>query len=75
MRGDAFLSLLLFESDCFDKVTNDDGTERKVYQGGSRGAFESMSKLKEGDVIALLNPKVLKPYQVTSIGQFASRLN
>jgi hypothetical protein len=35
-----------------------------VYKGGSRGAFEAMSKLKEGDVVALLNPKVLKPFQV-----------
>ena len=74
LRGDAFLTLLLFESDRFDKITNDDGSERKVYQGGSRGAFESMSKLKEGDVIALLNSRVLKPYQVTSIGQLVSHL-
>ncbi|KAI5990380.1 hypothetical protein EDD15DRAFT_2170260 [Pisolithus albus] len=63
LRGDAFLSLLLFESDSFDKVKQDDGTERKIYQGGSRGAFEAMSKLKEGDVITILNPRVLKPYQ------------
>lgn len=63
LRGDAFLSLLLFESDGFDKVKQDDGTERKIYKGGSRGAYEAMSKLKEGDVIAILNPRVLKPYQ------------
>ncbi|KAI6126388.1 hypothetical protein EDD16DRAFT_1554654 [Pisolithus croceorrhizus] len=63
LRGDAFLSLLLFESDSFDKVKQDDGTERKIYQGGSRGAFEAMSKLKEGDVVTILNPKILKPYQ------------
>ncbi|KAJ7161007.1 hypothetical protein C8R46DRAFT_1106205 [Mycena filopes] len=30
---------------------------------GSRGAFEEMCDLKEGDVIALLNPRVLKPFQ------------
>ncbi|KAL4077770.1 hypothetical protein J3A83DRAFT_4356667 [Scleroderma citrinum] len=66
LRGDAFLSLLLFESDSSDKVTDDDGTVHKVYQGGSKGAFEAMSKLKEGDVIALLNPRVLKPYQRSS---------
>lgn len=65
IRGDAFLSLLLFESDRFDLVTNDgDKKPRKVYKGGSRGAFEAMAKLKEGDVIALLNPRVLKPFQV-----------
>ncbi|KAG2130375.1 hypothetical protein DEU56DRAFT_860462 [Suillus clintonianus] len=63
IRGDAFLTLLLFESDRFDRVTNDDGKVKKVYTGGSKGAFEAMSKLKEGDVIALLNPKVLKPFQ------------
>ncbi|KAG5651312.1 hypothetical protein H0H81_009113 [Sphagnurus paluster] len=64
IRGDAFLSLLLFESDGFDLIT-DDGEQkpRKVYRGGSRGAFETMSKLKEGDVIALLNPRILRPYQ------------
>ncbi|KAG6909164.1 hypothetical protein DXG01_001791 [Tephrocybe rancida] len=64
IRGDAFLSLLLFESDTFDLVS-DDGVSKphKAYKGGSRGAFETMSKLKEGDVIALLNPRVLRPYQ------------
>lgn len=65
IRGDAFLSLLLFESDGFDVISKDDGgRSQKVYKGGSRGAFEAMSKLKEGDVVALLNPKILKPFQV-----------
>ena len=64
IRGDAFLSLLLFESDGYDKVTRDGAKVEKVYKGGSRGAFEAMSKLKEGDVVALLNPKILKPFQV-----------
>jgi minichromosome maintenance protein 10 len=65
IRGDAFLSLLLFESDGFDVIKNDDDIKpKKVYRGGSRGAFEALSKVKEGDVIALLNPKILKPYQV-----------
>ncbi|KAG6902634.1 hypothetical protein C0995_013759 [Termitomyces sp. Mi166 len=64
IRGDAFLSLLLFESDSFDLVSEGrESKPRKIYKGGSRGAFESMSKLKEGDVIALLNPRILKPYQ------------
>jgi len=67
IRGDAFLSLLLFESDGFDLVTNDDDAKtRKVYRGGSKGAFEALSKVKEGDVIALLNPKILKPYKVSN---------
>lgn len=65
IRGDAFLTLLLFESDGFDLLTEEEGSKpKKVYKGGSRGAFEAMSKLKEGDVIALLNPKILKPFQV-----------
>ncbi|KAG6842930.1 hypothetical protein H0H93_002815, partial [Arthromyces matolae] len=64
IRGDAFLSLLLFEADSFDLISEDGFSKpRKMYKGGSRGAFESMSKLKEGDVIALLNPRILKPYQ------------
>ena len=64
-RGDAVLSLLLFESDTYDTVSRGDGLlPEKIYKGGSRGAFESMAKLREGSVIALLNPRVLKPLQV-----------
>lgn len=60
------MTLLLFESDAFDLVPNDDGGKpKKVYKGGSRGAFEHLSSVKEGDVIALLNPKILKPFQVS----------
>jgi minichromosome maintenance protein 10 len=65
IRGDAFLSLLLFESDSFDTLdTNSGGLPKKLYKGGSKGAFEHMSKLREGAVIALLTPKILKPFQV-----------
>ncbi|KAJ7699372.1 hypothetical protein B0H17DRAFT_1167798 [Mycena rosella] len=63
IRGDALLSLLLFESDGFEMVPQDEGRPKKVYRGGSRGAFEEMCDVKEGDVIALLNPRVLKPFQ------------
>ncbi|KAI9508056.1 hypothetical protein F5148DRAFT_1199727 [Russula earlei] len=63
-RGDAVLSLLLFESDTYDTVSRGDGfLPEKIYKGGSRGAFEAMAKLREGSVIALLNPRVLKPLQ------------
>lgn len=63
-RGDAVLSLLLFESDTYDTVSRGDGLlPEKIYKGGSRGAFETMAKLREGSVIALLNPRVLKPLQ------------
>ncbi|KAJ6554521.1 hypothetical protein B0H19DRAFT_1029700 [Mycena capillaripes] len=63
IRGDAMLSLLLFESDGFEMVPQDEGRPKKIYRGGSRGAFEEMCDLKEGDVVALLNPRVLKPFQ------------
>jgi len=67
-RGDAVLSLLLFESDTYDTVSRGDGLlPEKIYKGGSRGAFEAMAKLREGSVIALLNPRVLKPLQVSVI--------
>lgn len=65
IRGDAFLSLLLFESDGFDLIKTDDSKKpRRVYRGGSRGAFEDLAQLGAGDVVALLNPKILKPFQV-----------
>lgn len=65
IRGDAFLSLLLFESDGFDTLdSNNGGLPKKIYKGGSKGAFEHMSTLREGAVIALLTPKILKPFQV-----------
>lgn len=67
IRGDAFLTLLLFEADSFDLIQADPNQKpRKLYKGGSRGAFEAMAKVKEGDVVALLNPKILKPFQVCS---------
>ncbi|KAJ7585244.1 hypothetical protein C8J56DRAFT_1053628 [Mycena floridula] len=69
LRGDALLTLLLFESDGFELVTKEAGAKpEKVYKGGSRGAFEFVSKIKEGDVIALLNPKVLKPLERSTTG-------
>lgn len=71
LRGDAQLSLLLFESDHYDKlISTENGKKReeKIWRGGSGGAFEEcFSKLREGTVVALLNPKVLKPYQVGTL--------
>ncbi|KAH9923896.1 uncharacterized protein B0H18DRAFT_1120236 [Fomitopsis serialis] len=63
IRGDASLSLLLFESDGYDVVTKENGKKEKIYRGGSKGAFEKMSMLKEGAVVAFLNPRILKPFQ------------
>lgn len=71
IKGDAFLTLLLFESDGFDLIKDDEGGRpKKLYKGGSRGAFEALSKVKEGDVIALLNPRILKPFQVCTLSIF-----
>lgn len=64
IRGDACLSLLLFESDRVEEATDENGRKRKFYRGGSKGAFEKMSKLREGAVVAFLNPRILKPFQV-----------
>jgi minichromosome maintenance protein 10 len=66
-RGDASLSLLLFEADSCDTVSKGNNLlPEKIYRGGSRGAYETMARLREGSVVALLNPRVLKPLQVTS---------
>lgn len=64
IRGDAQLSLLLFEADECEIRENLEGKKEKVYRGGSRGAFEKMARLREGAVVALLNPRILKPFQV-----------
>ncbi|KIK52056.1 hypothetical protein GYMLUDRAFT_180535 [Collybiopsis luxurians FD-317 M1] len=70
IRGDAFLTLLLFEAEMVDLITEEYGAKlaqpKKVYRGGSGGAFEAMAKLKEGDVIALLNPRIMKPFTNSS---------
>ena len=65
IRGDAFLSLLLFESDSKQRVPREGGgLPETVYKGGSKGAYERMATMREGAVIALLNPRVLKPFNV-----------
>ena len=46
IRGDAFLSLLLFELDTCDVLTKE-----MIYHGGNRGVFERMSKLRESAVV------------------------
>ena len=60
-RGDAVLSLLLFEPDSYDTVSKGDSLlPEKDIQRRQRGAFETMAKLREGSVVALLNPRILK---------------
>ncbi|KAG8891529.1 hypothetical protein FRC00_013546 [Tulasnella sp. 408] len=65
--GDALLSMLLFESDLASVAPKDpDGKVRgaTIYKGGSGGAFEeSLPHLREGAVVAILNPRVMRPYQ------------
>jgi hypothetical protein len=62
-RGDAVLSLLLFEPDSYDTVSKGDGLlPEKDIQRWQCGAFETMAaKLREGSVVALLNLRILKP--------------
>jgi minichromosome maintenance protein 10 len=58
--GSGTLTLLLFESDSSDLVTEDGGKKRGNYRGGSGGAYEKWWKESEGAVVAVLNPKVMK---------------
>ncbi|VDB94032.1 unnamed protein product [Peniophora sp. CBMAI 1063] len=61
--GDAQLNLLLFEADSVMRQPRaGGGKDEMIYKGGSKGAYERMATLREGSVVALLNPRVLKPY-------------
>ncbi len=60
--GDALLNMLLFEADGVMSV--EEGGEKK-YKGGSGGAYEKWWKLDVGDVIGIIDPKVLKPHGVS----------
>lgn len=66
--GDAMLELLLFEADTVLPPTLDANGKKlgsPIYRGGSGGAFEEMlPSLSEKAVVAILNPRVLRPYQV-----------
>lgn len=59
MSGDAYLQLLLFQSDAI--VMKDD---KRVYRGGSGGAYEKWCNLAVGSVIAVVNARVLRPLKV-----------
>jgi len=67
--GDALLQLLLFESDSVatEIVDNEEGEKvtTKRYLGGSGGAYERWCNLTVGSVIAIMNPKVLRPLRVS----------
>ena len=68
VKGDALLNMLLFEATSFSKEPIEgDKTGRfskKVYKGGSGGAYEACASLREGTVLVILNPRILKPFQV-----------
>ena len=64
--GDALLQLLLFESDAVVRGKEDENGEAKTtYRGGSGGAYEKWCNLGVGSVIAVLNPRVLRPLRVS----------
>lgn len=62
--GDASLTMLLFEADSFTTGGSRNGG-KKVYKGGSGGAFEKYWNLQVGTVVAILNPRVLRPMKVS----------
>lgn len=62
--GDASLTMLLFEADSFTSGGSRNGG-KKVYKGGSGGAFEKFWNLRVGTVVAILNPRVLRPMKVS----------
>ncbi|WWC58986.1 uncharacterized protein I303_101532 [Kwoniella dejecticola CBS 10117] len=58
VAGDALLHLLLFEADAVVREEDADGKVNRSYHGGSGGAYEKWCNLTEGNVIAILNPRV-----------------
>lgn len=64
--GQSSVSLYLYESDsrAGDVKRGEDGVERGAYRGGSGGAYERWWKESEGAVLAILNPRVTKPFNV-----------
>lgn len=52
--------------DSGDLEGDGDRFDRKEYKGGSGGAFEKFWKELNGTVVAILNPRIMKPWQVGS---------
>jgi minichromosome maintenance protein 10 len=74
-QGDALLQLLLFEADAVVRSEPDEeGEVKRSYRGGSGGAYEKWCNLGVGSVIALLNPRLLRPLRV-SIHLFRGNCN
>ncbi|WFD07897.1 hypothetical protein MVES1_003265 [Malassezia vespertilionis] len=57
MPGHCMLTMMLFESK--ETHSNADGTTR--FSGGSGGAFEKLWKERDGMLLAILNPRIMKP--------------
>lgn len=64
-NGDAVLNLMLFEAETEETVRGGGDKTKKVYKGGSGGAFEKWQKLAVGAVVGIINPKIMKPYGVS----------
>jgi minichromosome maintenance protein 10 len=71
VAGDALLQLLLFEAD--HAVRQEGEGDKKTYKGGSGGAYERWCNLNPGDVIGLVNPKVLRPLKVCSMSSLGQQ--
>ena len=76
-RGDNYLSLVAYESDQIEtsllprstnvrsevaSVLSSTSTGTKKWVNGSRGAFELLYQQAEGTLVAIMNPKVLRPF-------------
>lgn len=58
-KGNSYVKLVLFSADSSEK----DHDGEMLYKGGSGGAYEKFWKLRQGTVVALLNPDILRPQQ------------
>jgi minichromosome maintenance protein 10 len=65
--GTGILHMMLFEADEVIETVEEDGYTTRRYKGGSGGAYEKYWKETEGVVVAILNPRVLKPQPVSSL--------
>jgi minichromosome maintenance protein 10 len=72
VEGDAMLQLLLFEADA--RIHDGARGEEVRYKGGSGGAYEKWCNLTVGSVIAILNPRVLRPLRVSDRDQITENL-
>ncbi|KAJ1041322.1 hypothetical protein NDA11_006411 [Ustilago hordei] len=74
-RGDNYLSLVAYESDQIDtsvliqhktsirsEVSAVLSSSTKKWVNGSKGAFELLYQQSEGTLVAIMNPKVLRPF-------------